>query len=426
MKSGSMKRPGRPAAFTLVEVLLTSMLTATLLAALWSLLAMYSKMFDTGQTKTEQSQLARTLLSQLSDDMHGIVQAPPAIPPMPLLVPATPSGAPTPSSANSKAAPAANNTPVTSASANNAAPAANRSPDPSPSGPTAPSSVNSSPPSPGASAVGNSSSNGATPSPATRNFGRNSPIATSSLRPSGLFGTENYLQIDVLQPAAIDPNADASLPPPADQPPASRAAELRTVVYAFEELRDLPLSEPRMLLTRREMPWERAHPSARGRAGRAGRQSRSSSATQPMAAKGVPLQAPATQGMVTPGIAADAALDGFDDSSTVSVPEVMQFRLRYFDGSVWTNQWDSVAQKRLPAAIEVSMHLRSFDEPDPLAAGLAEPIGEELGTRPKLPVYRLVIQLPDAADVAGGHLPPGRRTRPNAARTLGANANARP
>ena len=86
MTSGTMKLPWAAAAFTLVEVLLTSVLTATLLAALWSLLAMYSKMFDTGQTKTEQSQLARTLLAQLSDDLHGIVQAPPAVPPMPLLV----------------------------------------------------------------------------------------------------------------------------------------------------------------------------------------------------------------------------------------------------------------------------------------------------------------------------------------------------
>src|SRR6188768_1555571 len=117
-----MKAAKSRAAFTLIEVLLTSVLTATLLAALWSLLAMYSKMFDTGQTKTEQCQLARTLLAQLSDDLHGVVQAPPVVPPMPLLVAATPSGATTsstttPSSANSnssnsKTAPAANTSPT--------------------------------------------------------------------------------------------------------------------------------------------------------------------------------------------------------------------------------------------------------------------------------------------------------------------------
>jgi hypothetical protein len=232
-----------------------------------------------------------------------------------------------------------------------------------------------------------------------------------SLRPAGLFGTESYLQIDVLQAAAVDPEADANLPLRADEPPATRAAELRTVVYAFEEFRDTTLTEPRKLLTRREMDWEMAHPAARGLAGRRGGQSR--------------LPMPGQIG--ARGAAADATLEGFAEASTVSVPEVMQFRLRYFDGNVWSNQWDSAAHKRLPAAVEVAMHLRSFDEPDPLSVVPAEPIGEELGLKPKLPLYRLVIHLPDtAAGASGSALPPGRGPRPNAARTLGANANARP
>lgn len=392
MKSPSIQFTERRAAFTLIEVLLTSVLTATLLAALWSLLAMYSKMFDTGQTKTEQSQLARTLLAQLSDDLHGIVQAPPIVPPMPLLVAATPSGAQ----------------------------ATSTSPSSSPSGAAAPNSGSSTASAPatnsqaaGSNSAAKSSASSSTASSfgARRGGGRNAAIATTSLRPAGLFGTESYLQIDVLQASAVDPEADANLPLLADEPPATRAAELRTVVYAFEELRDTTLTEPRMLLTRREMDWEMAHPAARGPAGRRGGQSR-----LPM-----PGQAGAT------GAAADATLEGFDESATVSVPEVMQFRLRYFDGNVWSNQWDSAALKRLPAAVEVAMHLRSFDEPDPVTVVPAEPIGEELGLKPKLPVYRLVIHLSDtAASASGSALPPGRGPRPNAARTLGANANARP
>ena len=215
------------------------------------------------------------------------------------------------------------------------------------------------------------------------------------------------MQIDVLQAAAVDPEADANLPLRADEPPATRAAELRTVIYSFEELRDTTVTEPRMLLTRREMDWEMAHPAALRPAGRRGGQSR------------LPALGPI-------GAAADATLAGFDDASTVSVPEVMQFQLRYFDGKVWTNQWDSAALKRLPAAVEVAMHLRSFDEPDPLTIVPAEPIGEELGgLKPKLPVYRLVIHLPDTAASASA-LPAGRGPRQNAARILGANANARP
>ena len=129
-----------------------------------------------------------------------------------------------------------------------------------------------------------------------------------------------------------------------------------------------------------------------------------------------------------PGAPADAALEGFDEAATVSVPEVMQFRLRYFDGNVWSNHWDSAALKRLPAAVEVAMHLRSFDEPDPVAVVPVEPIGDEPGgLKPKLPVYRLVIYLPDTAAVASsGTPPPGRGPRPTGARAMGANANALP
>mgnify|MGYP001313742389 CR=1 FL=1 len=408
-RSRATKSTGRRAAFTLIEVLLTSVLTATLLAALWSLLAMYSKMFDTGQTKTEQSQLARTLLAQLSDDLHSVVQAPPVVPPMPLLVAATPSGA-TSSSSNS---PASKSAPATSTPATNSGTqATSKSSSSSPSGPSASASTPSQ--GTGANSAGKSSASGSSASSfgAPRGGGRNAAIATTSLRPAGLFGTESYLQIDVLQASAVDPEADANLPLRSDEPPATRAVELRTVVYAFEELRDTTLTEPRMLLTRREMDWEMAHPAARGPAGRRGGQGR-----LPM-----PGQIGAT------GAAVDATLEGFDEAATVSVPEVMQFRLRYFDGNVWSNQWDSAALKRLPAAVEVAMHLRSFDEPDPITVVPAEPIGEELGgLKPKLPVYRLVIHLSDtAAGASDGALPPGRGPRPNAARALGANANARP
>jgi hypothetical protein len=49
--------------------------------------------------------------------------------------------------------------------------------------------------------------------------------------------------------------------------------------------------------------------------------------------------------------------------------EVQTIRFRYFDGSQWLDQWDSVAMRRLPRAIEIiigfdtaSFNLRDFDE----------------------------------------------------------------
>jgi len=65
------ERRARRAGFTLIEVLLASMLTAVLVAALWNLLSMYVRLFETGHTKTEQSQLARTLLRQVENDLHA-------------------------------------------------------------------------------------------------------------------------------------------------------------------------------------------------------------------------------------------------------------------------------------------------------------------------------------------------------------------
>ncbi len=59
------------AGFTLIEVLLATMLMAVLVAALWNLLSTYMRLFETGHAKTEQSQLARTLLRQVECDLQA-------------------------------------------------------------------------------------------------------------------------------------------------------------------------------------------------------------------------------------------------------------------------------------------------------------------------------------------------------------------
>ena len=80
-KSPRPLRPPDARGFTLVEVLLATGLAAALLLGLWSLFSVYTSLFERGQTKTEQSQLARALLEQLSDDLHGAIQDPiPGVP----------------------------------------------------------------------------------------------------------------------------------------------------------------------------------------------------------------------------------------------------------------------------------------------------------------------------------------------------------
>lgn len=48
--------------------------------------------------------------------------------------------------------------------------------------------------------------------------------------------------------------------------------------------------------------------------------------------------------------------------STMVAPEVVACRFRYFDGSVWRNDWDSIANEGLPVAIEVVLRLMPLDE----------------------------------------------------------------
>ncbi len=60
--------------FTLLEVLLTVLVSSVLLMTLWTLLDMYARLFDAGQTKAGQTQLMSGLMRQLSDDLCSAIQ----------------------------------------------------------------------------------------------------------------------------------------------------------------------------------------------------------------------------------------------------------------------------------------------------------------------------------------------------------------
>ena len=78
--AGRPRRGNRPEpharGFTLVEVLVATALSVTLLLGLWTLFDIYTKLFTVGQTKTENAQLARALLEQVADDLHSAIQDP--------------------------------------------------------------------------------------------------------------------------------------------------------------------------------------------------------------------------------------------------------------------------------------------------------------------------------------------------------------
>ena len=62
------------AGFTLLEMLITLMAGSLLLGCLWSLLGMYSRMFNAGNTKAGSAQILIGLTQQMTDDLHNAIQ----------------------------------------------------------------------------------------------------------------------------------------------------------------------------------------------------------------------------------------------------------------------------------------------------------------------------------------------------------------
>jgi hypothetical protein len=69
-------RGGARAAFTLLEVLITAILLATLLVGVWSLYQAFAALYDTGFVQTEKALMVRSLTQQLANDLLNAVPPP--------------------------------------------------------------------------------------------------------------------------------------------------------------------------------------------------------------------------------------------------------------------------------------------------------------------------------------------------------------
>jgi type II secretory pathway pseudopilin PulG len=380
-----MKRSGSESlGFTLVEVMLTTVLAAVLLVALWSLLSMYSKAFEGGHARTEQSQLARALLEQISTDVQSVLIAPPET------LPDRAGGA-----ALKRASGAVTVSASTTLAAGNA-PIDVVTPIAAPPFENVAASVTS------------------TPNMPSDHQG----ITTASLRPAGIYGTNSYLQLDLLQPALLPPALDEEERNAGDPETPSRADELRTIVYAFEEYRDPsnPSAVSETRLVRRELSWAQAHPAHGTETGINESLPASVADGESLALRGSTLE-PANPPDPTTERAAPATTPDDEQTSVAetSVPEVLAFGVRYFDGSLWSEEWDSASRRSLPVAIEVSLRLRSAEEPiDPAAVESQVQSGADLDKVESLkhPTRRLLIPIvlaPRPAATSGllGATPPG-------------------
>ncbi len=292
-------RRHRRRAFTLLELLLAAGLTTVVLAALWTLFSMYERLFTKAEAQAQRAQLARALLQQLADDLHGAI-AENAL--------ATPEGA-------------------------------------------------------------------------------------ASVRRFGLFGTREALQIDVVQ---ITPEQAArawglgegddrlaAFPEAGPQAP-----ELHTVRYTFEppdllaELEGTGMSG----LVRRQFDWETPISEAELDAAGGG----DGSAGEAFASAMQSLAGDDPLAVAAPG------------ASVTWAPEVVGVEFRYFDGNTWSDQWNSLARKSLPVAVEAILRVQATDTPGPLASQVHEPAPAE--------------DAEPLAEAESGPLP-GRRTTPASVRT---------
>ena len=74
IRSQALAAPSRHRGFTLLEVLVASLLASGLMLGLWGLLGIYGQLFESGKAATEQSQLARAIVDQLADDLRAAIQ----------------------------------------------------------------------------------------------------------------------------------------------------------------------------------------------------------------------------------------------------------------------------------------------------------------------------------------------------------------
>ncbi len=441
MNRRSCSRPG----FTLVEVMLTTVLAAVLLLALWSLLSMYSKTFEEGHTRTEQAQLARVLLEQIANDLQNVLVSPHSttmdslnsLAPNALAIDpsgAVADGSPVPSNSSAGRLPSQSSpqsSPPSRPSALSRLPA-----PPAPAGPLRTASAlqassfqassfqASSFQASGAVAASvppESSEFAAAFSPA--GMSSTADVASSSLRPAGLFGTAAFLQIDVVQPPLLLPRRELDEAVPSDPQIPVGADEIKTVIYAFEEHRDPsnPAAEVGTRLIRREMGWAEAHPARDGqRAGVVagadfrgesfqGTASDEGAFSNP--ASGLRATGPGPMSTTPDTIAPLATEDDVATAAMTAIPEVMEFGFRYFDGAIWSEEWDSIARRSLPVAVEVSLRLRSSEELGKPVSQIAVASGVDPQKLEQLkhPLQRMLIPVPFATSSGAGNpaLAPG-------------------
>lgn len=331
----SNSRPG----FTLMELLIVSLLISVMMAGIWTLLRSWTRISERGKVRTERAQLIRSVTTQFRDDVQAVTLRP-----------------------------------------TSAEPAQRRRRSSS-----------------GSSSVSSSGSpSGGMPLPrdassAISRSGGSSTTGSGENRESELVGGSDWLMIDLLQvpnpfTIAVDEQDEFALD---EERSIVRAPDLQRVVYSFRapEEEDEALSDdatfgddvevlampgdsdPVFGLVRLEL--------ARERYGRL----LSANSTETTAEQSATTMREAVMQIrdLVAGSGSDpsasmggssvGSLSSMDDEVMAAIqevrvdeiPEVHWLEFRYFDGSAWRSSWNSKSEGRLPVAVELRFELEEIE-----------------------------------------------------------------
>jgi Type II secretion system (T2SS), protein J len=181
---------------------------------------------------------------------------------------------------------------------------------------------------------------------------------SSPLPRFGIVGTSQSLAIVTLQVPAVSPNDPSASDLPVDftEPMVSLAPELRTVLYTFNETREQsPLDHgPPPGLLRRDLDWQTALSDRE-------------------------FAAASEFGIAdSPDVGSSEEI--VIDDSMMWVPEIAELQIRYFGNGHWQSSWDSLQNKTLPSAVEITLELH---DPEDLNADEDEETAMESSSEPE-------------------------------------------
>ncbi len=352
------------AGFTLLEVLLTSLLASVVMLALWSLSDIYLRMFASGRKKVEETQIVRGLTSLLAKDLSQVTQ----------LADFDPNSSPVPGNFST----------------------AMPTPNPAQAGLRGPSAGNQSPTFSSGSNLAVNDRFGSGTIPVAQSMVPRGTQSPETLTPRfGLFGTKQALRLIVLQTdprTTREPLELADFVPQPGQARTPVATELRTIEYTFLRQHDSTIAEQQHPggFVRREWAWETW----------AGNRL----ATRVTAASGASTS-------LLPGdfpewtAADDLSLKSGRD--LFHVPQITAIEFRYYDGQKWEEEWDSWERRKLPLLVELLFRIKTIKGEDPSQtdgeaiddSGDSLSLAQENSTRRSTSagrVYRRLVHLPFA------------------------------